>query len=544
MSYSTEHRKAAAASAGAAAQRNGSAQIDDQRASTAAHLQLKQKADSRPGVGASRATAQMMEDEDEPLQAKLAGQGATQLAENAEVRPNNTGLPDNLKAGIENLSGMSMDHVQVHYNSAQPAQLNAHAYAQGSDIHVSPGQEQHLPHEAWHVVQQAQGRVKATAQMKGGIGINDDAGLEHEADVMGEKALTAPAHVSAVAMAVPSTHSAGAEEGIAQRLVINAGVAPKMLADVIDTTNLAASEQLLRDIADAGRIGALHDIRQILQNQGVRSGMLERKTNDEILLDLVTDLFENGPQVAEREPMGYFEKRSALGAVDGLDDVDPALVAAINIWVVGAPATGIGWSALGNHMRGMIDLAGYRQFGAMVSLQLPAAAQLLLTQTLEPALTMAYVQMGQAALGVAQQTLANGLGQLPDFNGTSYRKSKLANQDVFAQHIHVGDHIRDEAFWSTSIFRGGGAAAAGWGDIGSQQHPVVYFVIHGQTGKYIQPYSQIQGEQEVLFQAQTTFQVERIVNFNRITYFVYIRETPAPGFGTPVFNPFNGQQYP
>jgi hypothetical protein len=52
-----------------------------------------------------------------------------------------------------------MDHVQVHYNSAKPAQLNAHAYAQGSDIHLAPGQDRHLPHGAWHLVQQAQGRV-------------------------------------------------------------------------------------------------------------------------------------------------------------------------------------------------------------------------------------------------------------------------------------------------------------------------------------------------------------------------------------------------
>jgi len=105
-------------------------------------------------------------------------------------KPNNTGLPNQLKAGIESLSGMSMDHVKVHYNSDKPAQLNAHAYAQGSDIHVAPGQEQHLPHEAWHVVQQAQGRVKPTMQMKAGVPVNDDVGLEHEADVMGAKALT------------------------------------------------------------------------------------------------------------------------------------------------------------------------------------------------------------------------------------------------------------------------------------------------------------------------------------------------------------------
>jgi hypothetical protein len=112
-----------------------------------------------------------------------------QREQQPEAKPNKTGLPDNLKAGVENLSGMSMDHVKVHYNSSQPSQLNALAYAQGSDIHVAPGQEQHLPHEAWHVVQQAQGRVQPTRQMKEGTPINDDKGLESEADVMGAKAL-------------------------------------------------------------------------------------------------------------------------------------------------------------------------------------------------------------------------------------------------------------------------------------------------------------------------------------------------------------------
>lgn len=104
------------------------------------------------------------------------------------AKPDNTGLPGQLKAGIENLSGMSMDHVRVHYNSDKPAQLQAHAYAQGSEIHVAPGQEKHVPHEAWHVVQQAQGRVKPTMQMKDAP-VNDDVRLEQEADVMGEKAL-------------------------------------------------------------------------------------------------------------------------------------------------------------------------------------------------------------------------------------------------------------------------------------------------------------------------------------------------------------------
>lgn len=108
----------------------------------------------------------------------------------SEAAPNQTGMPDSLKAGIESLSGMNMSDVRVHANSSQPAQLNALAYAQGNDIHLAPGQEKHLPHEAWHVVQQRQGRVAPTTQLQG-IAVNDDASLEEEADTMGAKAAQA-----------------------------------------------------------------------------------------------------------------------------------------------------------------------------------------------------------------------------------------------------------------------------------------------------------------------------------------------------------------
>jgi hypothetical protein len=122
--------------------------------------------------------AQLMAPEEElPVQGKFAVQRVE----------NKTGMPDSLKSGVESLSGYSMDNVKVHYNSSKPAQLNALAYAQGSDIHVGPGQETHLPHEAWHVVQQMQGRVQPTIQEKG-VGINDDVALESEADVMGARA--------------------------------------------------------------------------------------------------------------------------------------------------------------------------------------------------------------------------------------------------------------------------------------------------------------------------------------------------------------------
>ena len=86
-----------------------------------------------------------------------------------------TGLPASLKAGIERMSGMSLDHVKVHYNSPMPAALNAHAYAQGSDIYLGPGQQRHLAHEAWHLVQQRNGRVGDNVRTHIGLSQDEDA---------------------------------------------------------------------------------------------------------------------------------------------------------------------------------------------------------------------------------------------------------------------------------------------------------------------------------------------------------------------------------
>jgi hypothetical protein len=126
------------------------------------------------------------------LQAKADTHAPGRAAGAAEAAPahGGRGLPGALKAGVEALSGIAMDQVQVHYNSARPAQLQAHAFAQGSQIHLGPGQEHQLPHEAWHVVQQAQARVRPTAQFAGAA-INADPALEQEADLMGARSLDA-----------------------------------------------------------------------------------------------------------------------------------------------------------------------------------------------------------------------------------------------------------------------------------------------------------------------------------------------------------------
>jgi hypothetical protein len=101
-------------------------------------------------------------------------------------------LPDKLLEGIRKLSGAELGDVRVHYNSAKPAQLQAQACTEGNDIYLAPGQERHLPHEAWHVVQQKQGRVSEKGRSHiglRGVPVNDDAALEREADAMGAKAL-------------------------------------------------------------------------------------------------------------------------------------------------------------------------------------------------------------------------------------------------------------------------------------------------------------------------------------------------------------------
>ena len=104
--------------------------------------------------------------------------------------PGESGLPTGLKAGVERLSGFTMDDVVVHRNSPEPAERGALAFTRGTDIHLAANEERHLPHEAWHVVQQKQGRVRPPAQLKTAA-ISEDAALEAEADRMGQVALVA-----------------------------------------------------------------------------------------------------------------------------------------------------------------------------------------------------------------------------------------------------------------------------------------------------------------------------------------------------------------
>jgi len=101
-----------------------------------------------------------------------------------------------IKENVSQLMGTDVADAQVHYNSNKPAQLQAEATAQGTEVHLAPGKEQHLGHELTHVAQQKQGRVQPTIQANNGVGINNDPKLEKEADEVGEKAMKGELSIS------------------------------------------------------------------------------------------------------------------------------------------------------------------------------------------------------------------------------------------------------------------------------------------------------------------------------------------------------------
>ena len=152
-------------------------------------------------------------------------------------RASRSGLPDRLKSGIEALSGISMDGVRVNRNSARPGKLDALAFAQGRDIHLAPGQDHHLPHEAWHLVQQAQGRVRPTLQAKTGEKVNDDGALEREADTMGAKALSHRAAVAPATLAAGPAppRQAGTAQDVAQPMRPASGYGSKWLKNAFSS---------------------------------------------------------------------------------------------------------------------------------------------------------------------------------------------------------------------------------------------------------------------------------------------------------------------
>lgn len=139
-----------------------------------------------------------------PIQRKAAGprrvatDPRTDAWMAAAVRPDANAAPNAMpapvRARMERSFGADFSSVRIH-QGGRAAAAGALAYTQGEDIHFAPGQYapdtdggmRLLGHELAHVVQQREGRVRPTRQAAG-LAVNDNDGLEREADLAGDRA--------------------------------------------------------------------------------------------------------------------------------------------------------------------------------------------------------------------------------------------------------------------------------------------------------------------------------------------------------------------
>ena len=107
------------------------------------------------------------------------------------------GLPITLSNQIQTLLGVDPAQAVLHKNSSKAAEIGALAFVRGHEIHFAPGKfnpntregKELIVHEFTHYKQQLQGLVQPTSEIAG-MPLNDDAGLEGEADAMAAKIAT------------------------------------------------------------------------------------------------------------------------------------------------------------------------------------------------------------------------------------------------------------------------------------------------------------------------------------------------------------------
>ena len=102
-------------------------------------------------------------------------------------------LPQTIRKRGEHFFGASLDNIHLRVGPL-PQDLGARALAVGNEIWLSPGHDDFskhanlelLGHELTHILQQRQGRVKATGLCSHGQ-LNNERHLEAEADEMGRR---------------------------------------------------------------------------------------------------------------------------------------------------------------------------------------------------------------------------------------------------------------------------------------------------------------------------------------------------------------------
>ena len=175
-----------------------------------------------------------------------------------------SGLPLAVQAKMEGAMGADFSNVNIHKESASATEVGALAFAQGNDVHFAPGQynpesssgQELIGHELAHVVQQREGRVQPTTQAKG-LPVNDDPGLEAEADEMGKNAVQLKVEQNVIE-AYPSTVFPGIIQKVPDGGTPSGGTTPSGTGGTAPTqspiggrqptTSLDAAQQQEKDI--------------------------------------------------------------------------------------------------------------------------------------------------------------------------------------------------------------------------------------------------------------------------------------------------------
>jgi hypothetical protein len=186
---------------------------------------------------------------------------------------------------MERSLGADFSGVRVHEGPHAPA-LGALAFATGNDLHFAPGRfdtsstdgRSLLGHELAHVVQQREGRVAAPGQGKG-LPINDDDGLEREADAWG--AAAARGEIARQGAFIASDGGRGpvqrkTEVGLVKD-VAPTSMTIEVLQQVLVQNGVEKFFELLQKLmtwgADAGLAAAIEKVGELLLNTGVREAI-------------------------------------------------------------------------------------------------------------------------------------------------------------------------------------------------------------------------------------------------------------------------------
>lgn len=153
-------------------------------------------------LGVEESAALVQQETEQRQYAEKPGQNPPPFTPPAEppMDPEQNGSGANAGAGLmakmEASFGTTFDDVKLHVDSPEAQAIQAKAFARGNEVHFAPGQfnphsqggQELMGHELAHIVQQRQGRVQANATHAKGLAVNDDRGLEGEADQMGRLA--------------------------------------------------------------------------------------------------------------------------------------------------------------------------------------------------------------------------------------------------------------------------------------------------------------------------------------------------------------------